>query len=138
MVGRDDANQAELQGLNTAMTIRRMASTVVLVTISGNDAGELGDAPFRELEKQLAKGPYSLFIDARRTRGASIDVSNLWARWLRAHRDELVRIHMLTGSRFIQMTADFVRRFAELGDAMLLYTNPAVFDETLEAAVQPR
>lgn len=44
MVERDDANRAELQGLNTAMTIRRMASTVVLVTISGNDAGELGDA----------------------------------------------------------------------------------------------
>ena len=28
-------------------------------------------------------------------------------------------------------TADFVRRFAELGDAMLIYTDGAAFDEAL-------
>ena len=44
---------------------------------------------------------------------------------------------MLTGSRFVQMTADFVRRFADLGDAMLIYTEPSVFDETLESALRP-
>ena len=109
-----------------------------MVVITGSDVGELGEAPFRELEKQIARGPFSLFVDARKTRGASIDVSNLWARWLRDHRDELVRIHMLTGSRFIQMTADVVRRFAELGDAMLIYTDPSVFDETLEGALYRR
>jgi hypothetical protein len=36
------------------------------------------------------------------------------------------------------MTADFVRRFADLGDAMLIYTDPAVFDETLESSVHGR
>jgi hypothetical protein len=128
----------ELQGLNTAMTIKRVAPSVVLVSIWGSDAGELGDAPFHELDKQLARGAFSLFIDARRTKGASVDVSNVWARWLRTHRDELLRIHMLTGSRFVQMTADFVRRFAELGDAMLIYTDPSVFDEVLESATRPR
>jgi phage regulator Rha-like protein len=45
---------------------------------------------------------------------------------------------MLTGSRFVQMTADFVRRFAELGDCMLIYTEPSVFDETLEIALRGR
>jgi phage regulator Rha-like protein len=41
---------------------------------------------------------------------------------------------MLTGSRFVQLTADFVRRFAELGDAMHVYTDGAAFDEALRAA----
>ena len=42
---------------------------------------------------------------------------------------------MLTGSKFVQLTADFVRRFAELGDAMRVYTDGAAFDEALRAAV---
>ncbi|MBS2023184.1 MAG: hypothetical protein JST92_12285 [Deltaproteobacteria bacterium] len=125
----------ELSGISTSMTIDRRAPSVVVVRITGSDVGELGDAPFRELERQLAQGPFSLFIDARKTKGASIDVSNLWARWLRTHRDDLVRIHMLTGSRYVQMTADFVRRFAELGDAMLIYTDPGAFDEALGGAL---
>lgn len=54
--------------------------------------------------------------------------------WLRAHRDRLHQIHMLTGSRFVQLTADFVRRFAELGDAMLIYTDGAAFDDALRTA----
>jgi hypothetical protein len=132
---RDATN---LEGLDTSMTITRVAAAVVVVTISGRDVGELGDAPFKALDEQLTRGPFALFIDARRTRGASVDVSNVWARWLRTHRDDLLRIHMLTGSRFVQMTADFVRRFAELGDAMLIYTEASVFDETLESATHRR
>jgi len=41
---------------------------------------------------------------------------------------------MLTASRYVQITADFVRRFADLGDAMLLYTDAASFDEQLQIA----
>ena len=129
-------DHVELPGLNTSMTINRPGPSVVVVAITGADVGELGDAPFEELERQLGCGPISLFIDARKTRGASIDVSNLWARWLRKHRDRLVRVHMLAASRYVRITADFVRRFAELGDTMLIYANPDVFDETLESALQ--
>jgi hypothetical protein len=42
---------------------------------------------------------------------------------------------MLTGSRFVQLSAELVRRFAELGDLMRLYTDPAAFDEALGGAV---
>jgi hypothetical protein len=45
---------------------------------------------------------------------------------------------MLTGSRYVRMTADFVRRFAELGDAMLIYTEPSVFDDALKSSVHPQ
>jgi hypothetical protein len=128
------AGPVTLEGRHSTITVARPVPQVVLMTIEGRDAGEHGDAPFRALEAELAKGPFALFIDARRTTGASVDVSNVWAQWLRAHRDQLFRIHMLTGSRFVQLTADFVRRFAELGDAMLVYTDGAAFDEALHAA----
>jgi hypothetical protein len=124
----------DLVGENVSFSITRLTPSVVLVAISGRDVGEHGDGPLRALDDLLAEGPFELFIDARRTTGASIDVSNVWASWLRRHRDDLHRIHMLTASRYVQITADFVRRFADLGDAMLLYTEAASFDEQLQAA----
>ncbi|MDB4954372.1 MAG: hypothetical protein JWO36_1941 [Myxococcales bacterium] len=119
------------EGVHSTLTIARPLSHVVVLTITGRDAGEHGDGPLQALDDEIRRGPFSLFIDARRTQGASVDVSNVWAQWLRARRDQLIRIHMLTGSRFVQLTADFVRRFAELGDAMLVYTDGAAFDEAL-------
>jgi hypothetical protein len=124
----------DLVGANVSFSIRRVVPSVVVVTIAGRDVGEHGDGPLRALDTQLAEGPLELFIDARQTTGASIDVSNVWASWLRRHRDDLHRIHMLTASRYVQITADFVRRFADLGDAMLLYTDAASFDEQLQIA----
>jgi hypothetical protein len=124
------------EGVHSSLTITRPVAHVVVLTISGRDAGEHGHGPLRALDDELTRGPFALFVDARRTQGASVDVSNIWAQWLRVHRDELERIHMLTGSRFVQLTADFVRRFAELGDAMLIYTDGAAFDEALATATR--
>jgi hypothetical protein len=122
------------EGLHSTIVIARPAPHVVLMTITGRDAGEHGPEPQRALDEELRSGPYALFIDARRTLGASVDVSNVWAQWLRGRRDQLHAIHMLTGTKFVQLTADFVRRFAELGDAMHIYTDGASFDEALRNA----
>lgn len=130
----EGAQSTELVGSSVSFSINRVAPAVVVLAIAGRDVGEHGDAPLRALDGLLREGPFELFIDARRTTGASIDVSNVWASWLRRHRDELHRIHMLTSSRYVQITADFVRRFADLGDAMLLYTDAVAFDEQLHAA----
>lgn len=76
-----------------------------------------------------------LFIDARDVRGASIEVSGEWAGWLSANRAILESVTMLTGSRFIQLTAEFVRRYSSLEGSMRICTEPAVFDyAVLEAA----
>jgi phage regulator Rha-like protein len=42
---------------------------------------------------------------------------------------------MLTGSRFIQMTAEFVRRFAALEGIMRICTEPSAFDTALAQAL---
>lgn len=123
------------EGRHSTIVLARPAAHVVTLVISGRDAGEHGDGPLRALDELLAAGPFALFIDARKTLGASVDVSNVWAQWLRARRDRLDAIHMLTGTRFVQLTADFVRRFAELGDAMRVYTDGAAFDEALRGAI---
>ena len=119
-----------------ALTIERPAASIIVLTLSGNDTGELGDAPFLELGADFASGAQrELFIDARDGQGASIDVSGSWAQWLRRHKTQLKVVHFLTASRFIQLSADFVRKFAELGETMRIYTEEAAFDEELQISV---
>ena len=126
-------------GVHCAFAIRRPAPDVVVLRISGTDVGELGDAPMRGLDDCLAgAAPLQFFIDARDTRGASIDVSGEWAVWLSARKQRFRRISLLAGSRYIEVTADFVRRFAALEGLMRIYTDPAAFDADLEEAIQPQ
>lgn len=125
-----------LEGLHCTMTIDAPAPGVVLLIIEGTDVGDLGGAPFEALEPLLdGDRPVELFIDASRARGATIDVSNDWALWLARQKHRLLHASMLSSSRFVQLTADFVRRFAELGDLMRIYTDPAAFDGALSNAI---
>jgi hypothetical protein len=122
-------------GVHCEFAILRPATGVVVLRISGTDIGELGDAPMRGLDDCLAGAPpVQFFIDARETRGASIDVSGEWAVWLSARKERFSRISMLVGSRFIEVTADFVRRFAALEGVMRIYTDAKAFDEELKEA----
>jgi hypothetical protein len=131
-----DDDEIRFASLHCSIAIRRPAPGVVVVLFEGRDTGELGDAPFRELEKDLAAGaPIELFIDARGGKAASLDVSGAWAHWLAKNRDRLRHVSMLTGSRFIQLSADFVRKFADLGEVMRIYTDPASFEGALGNAV---
>jgi hypothetical protein len=123
-----------IQSSNSVLTIQRPAPGVVVVTVSGTDIGEHGDAPFTELVKDVEAGPFELFVDARQSRAVALDVSGSWARWLRSRRASLRRVNMLTASRFVALTANFVRDFAELGDLMRIYSDPVAFDDALREA----
>jgi hypothetical protein len=107
---------------------------VVVLRLAGWDTGEFGDAAMREIARDFAgKIPLQLFVDARAVKGATIDVSNDWALWLRANRAHFAHVSMLTGAPFVQLTARFVQRFAELGDLMRIYTDAQGFDAALAA-----
>jgi hypothetical protein len=119
-----------------SLSVHRPAPRVVLLALVGNDAGQFGDGPFRELARDLKEdGQLELFIDARSGVAASLDVSSEWAIWLGSNKRSFRHVSMLTGSRFIQLSAGFVRRFADMGDLMRLYTDPAAFEGALSNAV---
>jgi hypothetical protein len=131
--------ETSFEGIHCKLTIQHFSSGVAIVRISGTDIGEFGDGPMMALSECLGvNDSIDLFIDARDVRGASIDVSGQWARWLQAHKVQLRDVSMLTGSRFVQLTAGFVRRFADLEATMKIYTEPVAFDAALaEALHQP-
>jgi hypothetical protein len=117
------------------ISIHRPATGVVVVVLIGNDVGQFGDAPFKELAQDLRPSGIELFIDARSGIAASMDVSSEWAQWLGQHRGSFRHVSMLTGSRFIQLSASFVRKFADLGELMRLYTDAATFEGALSNSI---
>jgi hypothetical protein len=134
-----EAGDRRFEGVSCTLTIREPAPGVVVVALAGNDIGEFGEKPMEEVASRItASGRIELFIDAREARAASLDVTGDWAQWLRARRADLLQVSLLTGSRFITLSADVVRRFGELGEKMRLYTEPEAFDEALRAAVGAR
>jgi hypothetical protein len=118
------------------LTISRPAPAVVTVAFVGSDVGQFGAAPFEALARYLgAPGALELFIDARGGVAATLDVSSEWALWLAQHRSSFRHVSMLTGSRFIQLSATVVRKFADLGELMRLYTDVAAFEGALASAI---
>ena len=126
------------QGIHAGLTIQQIRPDIVLVSLTGWDVGEFGDAPLKELDRLLGEGPLQLFIDARATKGATVDVSSEWAQWLRKNRNRFAHVSMLVGGPFVQLTAKFVQRFADLGEVMRIYTDAAAFDAALASATQMR
>jgi len=107
-----------------------------VAVFDGPDVGEFGAEPFRDLAPDLEAGaPVEFFIDARNTPSASLDVSAEWAGWMVAHTDRIARLNILCGSRFIELTAQFVRRFTEFGPRMRIYTDAPAFDDALRNAI---
>ena len=104
-----------------------------MLRLAGWDTGEFGNAAMKEIARDFASNiPLQFFVDARNVKGATIDVSNDWALWLRANRARFAHVSMLTGSPFVQLTAKFVQRFAGLDDLMRIYTDARAFDAALE------
>jgi hypothetical protein len=132
-----ETRKLRYEGVHCNLVIEQCPNRVVVLRIIGTDVGEFGDAPMKALNDWIADfGSIDFFIDARDVRGASIDVSGEWAAWLGDHKDELRSVTMLTGSRFIRMTAEFVRRFATLENIMRICTEPVVFDRALTEALK--
>lgn len=115
------------------ITIGRLEPTRLRVDIEGHDVGEFGALPFRCLEALMHEElPVELLVDARAARGASMGVGNDWAAWLGRNRHRFTAVQMLAGSRYVQVIAEFVRRFSELEGLMHVHVDPARFDALLE------
>ena len=122
----------KFEGVNCTLILRRPRPGTVVAVFKGRDVGEFGDAPFQELAADLERhSPINLFVDGRDTLAASLDVSSVWAQWMRNNREKIRRLDILCGSRFLQFTAEFVRRFSGFEDRMRIYTDASEFEAEL-------
>lgn len=127
------------QGVHCTLTISRPSVRVVLITFVGREPGELGPAPFRELEKDFAvDGQIDVFVDARHGVSATLDVTGDWALFFRGHSHRLNSVNVLTASMLLQMAVASVRTFAGLEDRMRLFTDEAAFEAALAGSSRAR
>jgi len=126
----------KLEGINCELVIRRPSPGTVLAVFKGHDTGEFDKAPFGELAADLEQhAPINLFIDGRETLAASLDVSGAWAEWMKVNHNKIARLDILCGSRFLQFTAQFVRKYSGFEDKMRIYTEPEAFETELNRVV---
>ena len=136
-MGTNDPYDVTWEGLHCSLTVRRPLEGVAVLIFRGTDVGEFGDRPFLAIERHLADGlPIELWIDARGTSAASIDVSSGWAAWFKAHRKQLHRVTVLCGSDLLAVTVTFAARFSEMR-RLRIYRDPAQFDRALASAADP-
>jgi hypothetical protein len=117
------------------LEISKLRAGRVLVVLEGRDIGQLGQEPFRELEKSLDDGePVDLFFDLRAAVGATLEASGGWAVWLRANHQRLRRVNLLTARPVVGLSARAVVRFSQLGSKAKIYSDAAAFDSALLTA----
>jgi hypothetical protein len=118
----------------TTFLFARPTAGVLVVTITGYDKGQLGTAPLDEVGSVLrVAAPIELFIDARNAVGATVRVSEDWTRFLSRHRAELVRVHVLAGSKAVELTVAIARHLSRTDKLIQLYSDPTIFEAQLGA-----
>jgi hypothetical protein len=116
-----------------AFLYRRVRSGVLLVTISGYDAGQFGTATLDEILTAIAReGKIELFVDARRATGAGVGVSEDWTRFFSTSREKLARVHVLVGeSKVLQLTIAIAQHLSRTGNLIQIYSNAENFSSKL-------
>jgi hypothetical protein len=125
-----------LQAGRCRFEYRRPRPRVLSVTISGHDDGALGAAPLDEIMPDLQRrpGPLLLFVDARATLGVATHVRDLWSAWFQAHRDRLEAVHVLPGSRLVQLNVGLSRQLSRTGSLMRVHADADEFERALAEA----
>lgn len=119
----------------SSMTLTRVRPGVLLVRIAGYDRGEFGDAPFDVMQAEAQRwGKIELFVDATETPGAVTAVREMWTEWLKIHRQQLIRVHAVSGSTFVEMALSVAKTLSRTGELMQVYRDRAEFEAALQRA----
>jgi hypothetical protein len=123
----------------SAFVFARPAAAVLVVTITGYDKGQFGTAALDEIGSVLRLGArVHLFVDARNAIGATVRVSEDWTRFLARHQTELEHVHVLVGSKMVELTVAIARHLSRTDRLIQIYSDPAIFEAQLDAACKRR
>jgi hypothetical protein len=119
----------------SAFAFARPKVDVLVVTIAGYDKGQFGTAPLDEIASILrVAAPLQLFVDARNAVGATVRVSQDWTSFLSLHRHELAHVHVLAGSKMVELTVAIARHLSRTGNLIQIYSDARIFEAQIAAA----
>jgi hypothetical protein len=123
----------------SAFEFARPKPGVLVVTIEGYDKGQFGTAPFDEIDSAArVTAPLELFVDARRAVGATVRVSQDWTSFLSHHRKDFAHVHVLAGSKMVELTVAIARHLSRTGNLIQIYSDAEIFESQLLAATRRR
>ena len=120
---------------DSTFELTRPKAGVLVVAITGYDKGQCGTAPLEEIDSVLRLvGSLQLFVDARSAVGATVRVSEDWTKFISRRKDELGRVHVLAGSKMVELTVAIARHLSRTGNLIQIYSDPAIFEAQLALA----
>jgi hypothetical protein len=128
--------QVRLSDQDCTFVFRRLKPGALLVTITGQDAGQFGTSTLDEIRLELMRQrPLELFVDAREAFGAAVSVSDEWTRFFSLNREHLKRVSVLVGSKFVYLTVAIAQHLSRTGNLIQIYSDPETFDARVASAV---
>jgi len=119
----------------SAFEFARPRAGVLVVTVTGYDKGQFGTAALDEIGSVLrVAAPVRLFVDARNAIGATVRVSQDWTSFFSRHQRDLAHVHVLAGSKMVELTVAIARHLSRTGNLIQLYSDPEIFEAQLAAA----
>lgn len=114
---------------------RRPKPGVLVITISGNDKGQFGTSTLDEISSVMRlASPLELFVDARDAVSAAVKVSEDWTRFFVTNRSSLSRVHVLAGSKIVELTVAIASHLSRTGNLIQIYSDPEIFESRLTIA----
>jgi hypothetical protein len=126
-----------LRGATCTFVFVRLRPSVLLLVISGEDTGDLGSAPFEELEAEIRRfrQPLALFVDTRATSQVPSGVTDAWTAWFVANHRSLSRVSILVGSKPVQLAVSVVQHFSRTGTLMAIQSDLEEFEQSITRVV---
>lgn len=116
----------------------RLRPGALLVTITGNDAGQFGNSTLDEIRMELLRHrPLELFVDAREALGPAVSVSDEWTHFFALNREHLRRVSVLVGSKVVHLTVAIAQHLSRTGELIQIYSDPETFGARVAAARRP-
>jgi hypothetical protein len=132
------AGGVRLSAAGCEFAYERLRPGALLVTISGNDAGQFGTSTLDEIRMELLRTrPLELFIDAREAVGPAVSVSEEWTYFFALNRAQLRRVSVLVGSKVVHLTVSIAQHLSRTGELIQIYSDPETFGARVSAARQP-
>jgi hypothetical protein len=117
-----------------SFTFVRPRPGVLFVTIAGHDEGAFGSATLDEITQALQRErPLTLFVDTRDAISVAPSVRDDWTRFFASNRQNLTAVHVLTGSKAVQLSVAVAQHFSDTGNLIRLYSKAEAFEAKLTA-----
>jgi hypothetical protein len=121
--------RTELASDAGTFTFERLRPGVLLVTITGRDLGQFGQAALDEIRMEMLRHqPLELLVDAEGATMVASGVNQAWTQFFANNRNQLVRVGILAGTKFVNLVVSIAQHLSQTGNLIQIHADRAAFD----------